>query len=180
MNWRIRRSVCENYRLYVPTFFLHYHTVPTQVIVNTHTFDHVPTPCKLARLNKAMHILYATDCDVDSCTYVSLLQACVQKKALAEGKLVHSHITENGFMADTLLHNTLLNMYVKCGSLTDACKVFEQMPQPNVCSWTVMIAAYARYGPAEEALALFFIICNDMVFNPITLPSPVLFQLVPT
>jgi len=60
-----------------------------------------------------------------------------------------------GFTGDILSQNTLLNMYVKCGSLVDARRVFDQITERDVCSWTVMIAAYGRHGPAEEALALF-------------------------
>jgi pentatricopeptide repeat protein len=93
---------------------------------------------------------------LDSHTYVyNLLQACVEKKALTEGKLVHAHINERGLMTDRLLGNTIINMYLKCGNLMDARKVFDEMPERNVCSWTMMIAVYARYGFAEEALELF-------------------------
>ncbi|XP_057871166.2 pentatricopeptide repeat-containing protein At4g02750 [Cryptomeria japonica] len=58
-------------------------------------------------------------------------------------------------MSDRLLGNTLISMYVKCGNLIDARKVFDRMSEGDVCSWTVMIAAYGKYGPAEEALQLF-------------------------
>jgi pentatricopeptide repeat protein len=47
-------------------------------------------------------------------------------------------------------------MYFKCGSVVDARRVFDQMVEWNdVFSWTVMIAAYAKHGFPEEALALF-------------------------
>ena len=54
-----------------------------------------------------------------------------------------------------LLHNTLLNVYAKCDTKVDARKVFNQMPEWNVCSWTVMIVACTRDGLPEEALTLF-------------------------
>ncbi|CAI0449800.1 unnamed protein product [Linum tenue] len=51
--------------------------------------------------------------------------------------------------------NTLLHMYVKCGRLTDARRVFDQMPDPNVASWNTVIAGLADNGSISEALELF-------------------------
>ncbi|XP_057845753.2 pentatricopeptide repeat-containing protein At4g02750 [Cryptomeria japonica] len=56
---------------------------------------------------------------------------------------------------NTFVRKTLLYMYVKFGSLADARKVFDEMPERDVYSWTAMIAGYSRHGIAYEALALF-------------------------
>eukprot|EP01018_Ginkgo_biloba_P032095 Gb_20503 [translate_table: standard] len=117
----------------------------------------VRTLCKQGRLKEALHILYLMDQRVDYSTYASLLQGCVSKNTLSEGKLVHSYIIRAEFNCpDIFVGNTLLNMYAKCGSLADAHRVLNQMPIRNVVSWTVMIAAYARHGYAEEAWKLFY------------------------
>ena len=59
-------------------------------------------------------------------------------------------------MAGIVLGNTLINVYVKCGDVVDTPRDFDQMPQWNVCSWTVMIASYARNGVySTEGLSLF-------------------------
>ncbi|XP_057871167.2 pentatricopeptide repeat-containing protein At1g11290, chloroplastic [Cryptomeria japonica] len=99
--------------------------------------------------------LHITEAQIDYCSFVSLLQSCVHKKTLQQGKIIHAHIYKRGFTDRRLLWNTLINMYVKCANLADARKVFDKMPQRDVCSWTVVIAAYSRQGPAEEALKLF-------------------------
>ncbi|XP_059076662.1 pentatricopeptide repeat-containing protein At1g56690, mitochondrial [Cryptomeria japonica] len=92
-------------------------------------------------------------------TYVRLLQNCIARKALLEGKQVHSHINQNlwGFTPETLivLKNTLINMYDKCGSLVDARRVFDHISQPDVCSWNMIIAAYRRHGLPQQAFTLF-------------------------
>eukprot|EP01018_Ginkgo_biloba_P024054 Gb_37629 [translate_table: standard] len=119
----------------------------------------IKTVCKHGRLQGAFHVLYVMgdgNVPVDSDTYASLLQGCVSKRALGEGKLVHAHIVYTGFKPNIFLGNTLLVMYTKCGSLVDALRVLEQMPVRNVVSWTVMIAAYARHGLDQESLALFY------------------------
>lgn len=45
--------------------------------------------------------------------------------------------------------------YTKCECLGDARKVFDEMPDRNVVSWTAMISAYSQRGYASEALNLF-------------------------
>lgn len=131
----------------------------TREVVNATSMEHVRALCKQGHLKEALHIFQITENPVQSSTYIYLLQDCIKNKALTEGKLIHAHINiyENVrcFTDKAVLSNTLMNMYVKCGSIVDARKVFGQMPQRNVCSWTVMIAAYSSHGFAEEALSLF-------------------------
>jgi pentatricopeptide repeat protein len=114
--------------------------------------------CKQGRLKEAVDMLQrgiGSGIRVDSDTYSYLLQGCLDNKALAEAKLLHLHITNTGFQIHTFLWNKLLFIYAKHGTLADARTVLDQMPNPNVVSWTVMIAAYARRGDSQKALALF-------------------------
>ncbi|XP_057830126.2 pentatricopeptide repeat-containing protein At2g35030, mitochondrial [Cryptomeria japonica] len=92
----------------------------------------------------------------DFSSYASLLKACIKYKSLPEGKLVHAHIVQAGFACKYMyLDNTLLNMYVKCGRLIDARNLFDEMPERNVVSWSLLIAAYPKYGFYKQALTLF-------------------------
>eukprot|EP01018_Ginkgo_biloba_P036923 Gb_03481 [translate_table: standard] len=112
------------------------------------------TLCRQSRLKEALHLLNFMN-QSDSCTYASLLQLCVNLKALPEGKLLHAHIIHMGFKPDIFLETKFVIMYAKCGSLVDARRVLDEMPERNVVSWTAMIAAYGRHGYGEEALTLF-------------------------
>eukprot|EP01018_Ginkgo_biloba_P002504 Gb_20571 [translate_table: standard] len=118
-------------------------------------YQDVITLCEEGRLKEALHILHVKGQRVDIPTYICLLQVCIQKKAFSEGKLIHAHMNEIGIVSDRLLQNTFVQMYAKCDSLVDARSVFDEMPKRDVCSWTMMIAAYSRHGFAEEALTLF-------------------------
>jgi pentatricopeptide repeat protein len=111
--------------------------------------------CDQGRLREALDTLHLVDSLFNSSAYVLLLQACIKKKALAEAKLIHAHINQTAFVPDRYLLHTLMNMYAKCRRLVDARRIFDQMPVRDAFSWSLMIAAYARQGPAEEALALF-------------------------
>jgi pentatricopeptide repeat protein len=111
--------------------------------------------CDQGLLNEALNILYDINQPIDCSTYVSLLQGCINKRALPEGKLVHAHINGMGIMADKSLLNRLINMYVKCGCLGDARRVFDGMAERDYVSWNSMITAYTRHAFAEEAFGLF-------------------------
>ncbi|KAG2244886.1 hypothetical protein Bca52824_093261 [Brassica carinata] len=88
-------------------------------------------------------------------TYCNLIQICTQKRKLEEGKKVHQHIRTSGFVPGVVICNRLMRMYAKCGSLVDARKVFDEMPQRDVCSWNVMVNGYAEVGLVEEARKVF-------------------------
>ena len=51
--------------------------------------------------------------------------------------------------------NALIDMYAKCGSLKDACSVFEKLPKPGIVTWSAMIAEYVQHGERQEALQLY-------------------------
>jgi len=71
------------------------------------------------------------------------------------GKQVHAHIIKAGVETDTFMGNNLVNMYAKCRSMDDAHNVFDKMPEPDVVSWTSVIAEYAQCGAVKEAVGLF-------------------------
>lgn len=54
-----------------------------------------------------------------------------------------------------LLMNSLMAAYVKLGETADARRLFEEMRQRDVVSYTCLISAYAKSGQAGEALELF-------------------------
>lgn len=88
--------------------------------------------------------------------YASLLQGCVTMKDLDMGKQVHSCIVQSNLKSTLVLQNALVNTYCKCGSLADACNLFDTMLERDVFTWTTMIAGYAIHGPPENAFQLFW------------------------
>jgi pentatricopeptide repeat protein len=91
------------------------------------------------------------DSDVFSC----VLPACANLATLHAGKEVHEDIIRGGFHSNVFVENSLIDMYAKCGSIEDACRVFDKMPTRDVVSWTAMIVGYATHGYGKEALELF-------------------------
>eukprot|EP01018_Ginkgo_biloba_P014272 Gb_03213 [translate_table: standard] len=122
---------------------------------NYGSLEDVRKLCEQGRLKEALHILHGMDHRADSSAWVHLLQSCIKRNGVLEGKLVHAHVTERGYLPDRFLQNTLVNMYAKCGSLVESRRVFDQMPERDGFSWTVMIAAYSKNGCANDALTMY-------------------------
>lgn len=51
--------------------------------------------------------------------------------------------------------NSLLDLYAKCGSIREAQKVFEELEEKSVVSWTCIIVGLAVNGFGKKALELF-------------------------
>ncbi|KAL2490270.1 Carotenoid 9 [Abeliophyllum distichum] len=58
-------------------------------------------------------------------------------------------------------------MYLKCGDIESACKVYNQMPVRNVVSWNSMILGLADSGDYEEALRVFRKMKQQYVYGTI-------------
>ncbi|XP_057839051.2 pentatricopeptide repeat-containing protein At3g26782, mitochondrial [Cryptomeria japonica] len=108
----------------------------------------------------------------DKMTFPFVLKACARFSSLQEGMEIHCHIVKSGFEADVFVRTALVNMYVKCGVLEDARRLFDKMSQRTVVSWTAMIAGYACSGEPHWALKLFNQMqATDVKPNPITVAS---------
>lgn len=90
----------------------------------------------------------------DEATIVSTLSACTALKKLELGREIHDYvISELEF--STIISNALLDMYAKCGCLSEARKIFDEMPTKNVICWTSMVSGYVNCGKLDEARELF-------------------------
>ncbi|KAF2307824.1 hypothetical protein GH714_032118 [Hevea brasiliensis] len=87
--------------------------------------------------------------------YNTLLNDCVNRKAIREGQRVHAHMIKTCYLPPPYLRTRLIVLYTKCDCLGDARHVFEEMPERNVVSWTAMISGYSQRGFGFEALHLF-------------------------
>ncbi|XP_058090836.1 pentatricopeptide repeat-containing protein At1g20230 [Magnolia sinica] len=91
----------------------------------------------------------------DSFIFPSTLKACAGLSAIDTGRQVHGLAWASGFNSDCFVQSSLVHMYVKCDEMWDAHRVFDGMMEPNVVSWSAMVAGYARQGLVDEAIRLF-------------------------
>lgn len=87
-------------------------------------------------------------------TVVSTLSACIALKMLELGKEIHRYVREQlGFTIK--IGNALVDMYCKCGHLSIARQIFNDMPIKTVICWTSMVSGYVNCGQLDEARELF-------------------------
>lgn len=91
----------------------------------------------------------------DKYTFMSALKAVASLGDLHAGRKVHALVERRGMGDDVQILTSLIRMYSKCGSLDDACKVFNNVPEGDVGCWNAMLAAYVRSNQSQDALDLF-------------------------
>lgn len=88
-------------------------------------------------------------------TFVSVLSACASEGMVSLAAQIHGLVTKYGFEMDSAVANTLLAVYAKCKSLSDALTVLNTMPQTDVVTWNAIISGFVQNGMMNEALHLF-------------------------
>ncbi|XP_047337755.1 putative pentatricopeptide repeat-containing protein At5g52630 [Impatiens glandulifera] len=91
----------------------------------------------------------------DDHTFPSATKACAILSRADVGKSFHSLAVKTGYDIDVFVGSSVVDMYAKCGEILNARKVFDNMPEKNVVSWSGMIYGYTQLGENEEALNLF-------------------------
>ncbi|KAL5541519.1 hypothetical protein UlMin_009229 [Ulmus minor] len=103
----------------------------------------------------------------DKYSFPFVLSGCAKVKAFSEGVQFHGVVVKMGLDGDLFVRNSLIHFYAECGELDDGQKVFDEMPERNVVSWTslicekslvlynTMLSNYVRQGLAREALDMF-------------------------
>ncbi|OVA01689.1 Pentatricopeptide repeat [Macleaya cordata] len=97
----------------------------------------------------------------DKYTYPFLLQVCGSNSDLGFEKQVHSHAVVFGFITDLFVQNGLLNAYLVSGYVIDARKLFDEMTERDVVSWTTLISGFLGQGFYEECLLVFTEMMGD-------------------
>lgn len=111
--------------------------------------DHAMSSLELLRECQEMGVM------PDKYMFSGVLKACGSVGAIEQGRFAHEQITRSGLKAEVVVWSALADMYVKCGSLQDARKVFDDLQIRDTVSWGVMIGGYTEHGFALMALELF-------------------------
>ncbi|KAM7267080.1 hypothetical protein ACFE04_009246 [Oxalis oulophora] len=84
-----------------------------------------------------------------------VLSSCAELACLELGKQLHGQVVKAGFESGSIVGNSLLAMYCKCGSIEEAYSSFGEITKKDVVSWNTMISGYSRHGFGKEALKVF-------------------------
>lgn len=92
---------------------------------------------------------------VDGFVLSSMMGVFADFALVEQGKQMHAYAIKIPSGLDVSVLNSIVDMYLKCGLIDEAEKLFDEMPNRNVVSWTVMITGYGKHGLGKEAVNIF-------------------------
>ncbi|KAL9297109.1 hypothetical protein ACSQ67_023005 [Phaseolus vulgaris] len=90
----------------------------------------------------------------DVVTVATVLPVCAQLRALEQGRQIHAYALKHWFLPNVSITSQLMMMYSKCGVVEYSRRLFDNMEQRNVISWTAMIDSFINNGHLCEALGV--------------------------
>ncbi|KAL8508951.1 hypothetical protein ACS0TY_016230 [Phlomoides rotata] len=90
----------------------------------------------------------------DNFTLPCVLKACSSLSNIKVGRGVHDQARKTGSETDVFVGAALVDMYAKCGYVSDARKVFDKIVDKDVVLWNSMLSAYSQNGHPRECLKL--------------------------
>ncbi|KAJ9562391.1 hypothetical protein OSB04_007551 [Centaurea solstitialis] len=105
----------------------------------------------------------------DQYTLSTTLTAAANRRDVAAGNQVHAIVIRTGFKPYPHVANTLLFLYSKSMDLGSVKRVFREIKNPDVYSWTTLLSACTNLGDVDYALQVFDEIPqrNEAVWNAV-------------
>ncbi|KAH7421531.1 hypothetical protein KP509_13G062400 [Ceratopteris richardii] len=116
----------------------------------------------------AINYYHRMSCDgvsPDAVTLCCILKACGITGAVEKGIEIHTEMVKRGLLEDcSLLGNSLIEMYSKCGVVGQAQHIFDKLLVADVVSWNHLMTGYCQYGLAKQVSICY----NKMIDNGIS------------
>ncbi|AEE78504.1 Tetratricopeptide repeat (TPR)-like superfamily protein [Arabidopsis thaliana] len=94
----------------------------------------------------------------DHYTFPCVLKACSCSGTIVIGRKIHGSATKVGLSSTLFVGNGLVSMYGKCGFLSEARLVLDEMSRRDVVSWNSLVVGYAQNQRFDDALE----VCREM------------------
>lgn len=98
--------------------------------------------------------------------YSHSLRECTHSSNFRLGAAIHGRIVKQHVPSSLFVHNHLLNMYMKCRQFDSACRLFEEIPQRNVVSWSAVISGFVQGGSPQNSISMFKQMLRDGTTPP--------------
>lgn len=84
-----------------------------------------------------------------------MMSACADFAASSSGEQIQGYAIKSGIDAFTSVKTSSISMYAKSGNMPLANKIFTEVKNPDVATYSAMISSLAQHGFASDALNLF-------------------------
>ncbi|KAJ9171847.1 hypothetical protein P3X46_015156 [Hevea brasiliensis] len=150
-------TACQNLSLLhssLPLFFFAHLPKPHVFICNNiiRAFSHSQAPYIPYSIYSYMH---NNSILPNNYTFPFLLKSLSDFKDFKQARSVHTHVVKFGHLNDIYVQNSLLNVYASCGHMGLCRQLFDEMPDKDVVSWTILIMGYRSAGNYDDALIAF-------------------------
>ncbi|XP_074316418.1 putative pentatricopeptide repeat-containing protein At5g08490 [Silene latifolia] len=109
---------------------------------------------EVIRLVYKMHT--TSEAEFSPVTIAIVLPVCARLGCLSAGKSIHCFAIKFGWVSETLVGNSLISMYAKCGQIHDSAYAsFCEIDDKDVISWNAIIAGFSEKGFYNDACVLF-------------------------
>ncbi|KAF2538783.1 hypothetical protein F2Q68_00019912 [Brassica cretica] len=95
-----------------------------------------------------------THLDVTPHCITIAVKASASIDSVTTGKQIHSSVVKRGFHSNLPVMNSILDLYCRCGYLTEAKRYFHEMVDRDLITWNTLISELER-SDSSEALLMF-------------------------
>ncbi|KAI3850292.1 hypothetical protein MKX03_028848 [Papaver bracteatum] len=89
----------------------------------------------------------------DNVSYASMITVYLKNGDLRNAEKIFKIVPEAE--ASVVVNSAMIDAYAKACRMEEACRIFDEMPERNVYSWTSLLSGYIRIGQIDEARRLF-------------------------
>ncbi|KAF8394710.1 hypothetical protein HHK36_020927 [Tetracentron sinense] len=101
------------------------------------------------------------------------IRACASIESHSFGKQVHSTVIKHGFESNLPVSTSIVDMYCRCNSLSEASRFFHEMSQRDLITWNTLIAGFERSDSSMSLYIFSQMGSEDLSPNSFTLTSVV-------
>ncbi|CAH8258922.1 unnamed protein product [Arabidopsis lyrata] len=92
----------------------------------------------------------------DNFTLPVALKACGELREVKYGEMIHGFLKKNVTLgSDLYVGSSLIYMYVKCGRMTEALRMFNELEKPDIVTWSSMVSGFEKNGSPYQAVEFF-------------------------
>lgn len=92
---------------------------------------------------------------VDDVALISVFNGCARLSDVEVGLQGHGVSKKMGLGSSIKVCNAVMDMYVKCGLLNEAKRVFEEMEERSIVSWTVILDGVVKLESVGSGIGVF-------------------------
>ncbi|KAB1221157.1 hypothetical protein CJ030_MR2G012844 [Morella rubra] len=102
-----------------------------------------------------LHIMEERGIRANFHTYLWLLEGCLNSGSLVCGQKLQGKMLKLGFDSEQILCDRIIDLYIVCGDIDSAVKVFDDMRARSVSSWNRIIHGFVASKSSGRVLGLF-------------------------